>query len=34
MDNNPFAETSNILSNINGGLGVWSGFNSTYFRIR
>ena len=33
MDNNPFAETSNILSNINGGLGVWSGFNSTYFKV-
>ena len=33
MDNNPFAQTTNLISNINGGLGIWSGYNSTYFKV-
>ena len=33
MDNNPFAQTTNLISNIRGGLGIWSGYNSTYFKV-
>ncbi len=33
MDNNPFAQTTNLISNINGGLGIWSGYNSTYYKV-
>ena len=31
MDNN-FAQTTNLISN-SGGLGIWSGYNSTYYKI-
>lgn len=33
MDNNPFMQTTNLIGNINGGLGVWAGYNSTYFKV-
>tara|TARA_B100000902_G_scaffold1481_2_gene1940 strand:+ start:2426 stop:3442 length:1017 start_codon:yes stop_codon:yes gene_type:complete len=33
MDNNPFAQTTNLISNINGGLGIWAGYNATYYKI-
>ena len=33
LNNNPFAETSNVISNIDGGLGVWSGFGSLYYKL-
>ena len=33
MDNNPFVQTTNLISNISGGLGIWSGYNSTYYKI-
>ena len=33
MDNNPFAQTTNLISNISGGLGIWSGYNSTYYKV-
>ena len=23
----------NLISNINGGLGIWSGYNSTYYKV-
>ena len=33
MYNNPFIQTTNLISNISGGLGIWSGYNSTYYKI-
>jgi hypothetical protein len=30
---NPFAEPLNLVSNINGGLGVWSGYSSVYYKV-
>ena len=30
---NPFAEPLNLPSNINGGLGVWTGYGSTYYKV-
>ena len=28
---NPFAEPANLASNINGGLGVWTGYGTKYY---
>ena len=33
LNNNPFAEPSNLISNIEGGLGVWAGFGSLYYKV-
>ena len=30
---NPFAEPMNLVSNINGGLGVWTGYGSVYYKV-
>ena len=30
---NPFAEPMNLTSNINGGLGIWTGYGTTYYKI-
>ncbi|MBE51369.1 MAG: hypothetical protein CMP51_06745 [Flavobacteriales bacterium] len=30
---NPFAEPMNLSSNINGGLGTWTGFGATYYKV-
>ena len=30
---NPFAEPMNLVSNINGGLGAWTGYGATYYNI-
>ena len=30
---NPFAEPMNLSSNINGGLGSWTGYGSRYYKI-
>ena len=30
---NPFAEPINLVSNINGGLGVWAGYSPTYYKV-
>ena len=30
---NPFQEPANLISNINGGYGCWSGYGSVYYRI-
>jgi len=30
---NPFSEPMNLPSNINGGLGIWSGYGATYYKI-
>ena len=31
--NNPFAEPKNLVSNINNGLGVFTGYGSTYYKV-
>ena len=33
LNNNPFGEPSNLLSSIEGGLGVWAGFGSLYYKV-
>lgn len=30
---NPFSEPLNLVSNINGGLGIWSGYSAIYYKI-
>ena len=30
---NPFAEPMNLVSNINGGLGSWTGYGTKYYLI-
>ena len=30
---NPFSEPLNLVSNINGGLGVWTGYGAVYYKI-
>ena len=30
---NPFAEPANLVSNINGGLGVWTGYSPVYYLV-
>ena len=30
---NPFAEPANLVSNINGGLGVWTGYSPVYYKV-
>ena len=30
---NPFAEPMNLVSNINNGLGVWTGYGAAYYRV-
>ena len=30
---NPFSEPMNLPSNINGGLGVWTGYGATYYKV-
>jgi len=30
---NPFAEPANLVSNINGGLGIWTGFSPAYYKV-
>ena len=30
---NPFAEPMNLVSNINGGLGIWAGYGTAYYKI-
>ena len=30
---NPFAEPLNLVSNINNGLGIWTGYGASYYRI-
>ncbi len=30
---NPFQEPLNLVSNINGGYGVWTGYGSTYYKV-
>lgn len=30
---NPFAEPMNLTSNINGGLGVWTGYGASYYKV-
>ena len=30
---NPFAEPMNLSSNINGGLGIWTGYGAVYYKI-
>jgi predicted DNA binding protein len=32
--NNPFAEPLNLVSNINNGLGVFTGYGSTYYKVQ
>jgi len=32
-DGNPFTEPRNLVSNINGGLGVWTGYGAVYYKI-
>jgi hypothetical protein len=30
---NPFSEPMNLVSNINGGLGSWTGYGTRYYKI-
>ena len=30
---NPFAEPANLTTNIIGGLGVWSGYGTKYYKV-
>jgi len=30
---NPFAEPMNLVSNINGGLGIWTGYGAVYYKV-
>tara|TARA_B100000902_G_scaffold398319_1_gene464681 strand:- start:1245 stop:2291 length:1047 start_codon:yes stop_codon:yes gene_type:complete len=30
---NPFAEPANLVSNINGGLGIWTGYSPAYYKV-
>ena len=30
---NPFTEPMNLVSNINGGLGVWTCYGSVYYKV-
>ena len=30
---NPFSEPKNLVSNINGGLGVWTGYSPAYYKV-
>ena len=30
---NPFTKPMNLVSNINGGLGVWTGYGSVYYKV-
>lgn len=30
---NPFAEPMNLVSNINGGLGIWAGYGAAYYKV-
>ena len=30
---NPFSEPSNMVSNIEGGLGIWAGFGAVYYKV-
>jgi len=30
---NPFAEPMNLVSNINGGLGIWTGYGASYYKV-
>ena len=30
---NPFAEPMNLVSNINGGLGIWTGYGAVYYEV-
>ncbi len=30
---NPFAEPMNLTSNVNGALGIWSGYGATYYKV-
>ena len=31
--NNPFSEPLNLVSNINNGLGIWSGYGASYYQV-
>jgi len=33
LNNNPFSEPNNLISNIEGGLGTWSGYGALYYDI-
>ena len=33
LNNNPFSEPNNVMSNIKGGLGTWSGYGALYYDI-
>jgi len=33
LNNNPFSEPNNVVSNIKGGLGTWSGYGALYYDI-
>jgi len=30
---NPFAEPMNLVSNINNGLGAWTGYGAVYYKV-
>ena len=30
---NPFAEPMNLVSNINNGLGIWTGYGAVYYKV-
>ena len=30
---NPFSEPMNLVSNINGGLGIWTGYSPVYYKV-
>ena len=31
--NNPFSEPMNVISNIQGGLGIWCGYGALYYDL-
>ena len=33
MNNNPFGEPQNLKSNIKGGIGIWEGKGSVYYKV-
>ena len=33
LNNNPFGESINLINNIEGGLGTWSGYGALYYNI-
>ena len=30
---NPFAEPMNLVSNVNGALGIWTGYSPVYYKV-